>query len=56
MKVCPQCGRVLSFNSHFGAFICDRCNWEDNSVGRTRCLGNKQYRITNRKLKIQKLA
>lgn len=31
MKICPECGRVLSFNSYFGTYICDRCGWEHNS-------------------------
>lgn len=29
MKICPKCGKVLSYNSYFGAYICDNCNWED---------------------------
>lgn len=54
MKVCPCCGRILSFNSYFGAFICDRCHWEDDSVGRERLCGTKRYRIINMKLEIPK--
>lgn len=29
MKICPNCGKVLSYNSYFGAYICDNCNWEN---------------------------
>lgn len=29
MKVCPKCGNIVSYNSYFGAYICDNCNWED---------------------------
>lgn len=31
MKVCPKCGKIISYNSYFGAYICDNCNWEDCS-------------------------
>jgi hypothetical protein len=31
MKVCPKCGKIVSYNSYFGAYICDNCNWEDCS-------------------------
>ena len=36
MKVCPKCGKVVDFNSYFGAYICDECGWEDNSYSRER--------------------
>lgn len=29
MKMCPKCGKIVSYNSYFGAFICGNCNWED---------------------------
>lgn len=29
MKVCPKCGNIVSYNSYFGAYICDNCNWEN---------------------------
>lgn len=50
MKVCPRCGRILSFNSYFGAFICDRCYWEDSPVGCAKYYGIKRYRIAGGKL------
>ena len=56
MKVCPCCGRILSFNSYFGAFICDRCHWEDDSVVRVRRCGIKRYTIISGKLEIPKVA
>lgn len=28
MKVCPKCGKVVSYNSYFEAYICKNCNWE----------------------------
>ncbi len=31
MKVCPSCGKVIGFNSYFGAYICDDCRWEDDA-------------------------
>ena len=36
MKVCPQCESVLGFNSYFGAYICDKCGWEDDTYNRER--------------------
>ncbi len=30
MKVCPNCGKVVGYNSYFGAYICDNCGWEAN--------------------------
>ena len=31
MKICPNCGSIANFNTHFGAFICRNCNSEDDS-------------------------
>lgn len=28
MIICPKCGSVLSYNSYFRLYICDKCNWE----------------------------
>ena len=33
MKICPKCGKVLSYNSYFGAYICDECKWENADYG-----------------------
>lgn len=46
MKVCPKCGRVISYNSYFDAYICDRCTWEDATIER-RHSGVVCYRITS---------
>ena len=32
MKVCPSCGRVVSYNSYFGTYLCANCNWEDRQI------------------------
>lgn len=29
MKICPKCGKAVSYNSYFGAYICGNCNWEE---------------------------
>lgn len=39
MKICPNCGKVLSFNSYFGAYICPNCAWEDATIGIKRNMG-----------------
>lgn len=36
MKICPKCGKVLSYNSYFGAYICNTCSWEDASQKQKR--------------------
>ena len=36
MKVCPKCGKVIGFNSYFGAYICNDCGWEDDSYNKAR--------------------
>lgn len=36
MKVCPNCGKVIGFNSYFGAYICENCKWEDDSYNQKR--------------------
>lgn len=36
MKVCPKCGKVVGFNSYFGAYICDDCGWEDDTYNQMR--------------------
>jgi hypothetical protein len=33
MKICPTCGRAVSYNSYFKAFFCNECGWyEDYST------------------------
>lgn len=36
MKICPKCGELVSYNSYFGAYICENCNWEDNTRAKLR--------------------
>ena len=45
MKICPNCGKVLAYNSYFGAYICSNCNWEDSSTGKRRDSGIYSYSI-----------
>lgn len=47
MKICPICGKVLSYNSYFGAYICTNCNWEDASIGIERNKGSIIYKSTS---------
>jgi len=34
--LCPECRNLVSYNSHFGAYFCTQCKWEDKSSGRQR--------------------
>lgn len=34
--VCPECKKLVYFNSYFGAYICDNCGWEDASYAQKR--------------------
>lgn len=47
MKICPICGKVVSYNSYFGAYICTNCNWEDATIGEKRNRGTNRnlYRV-----------
>lgn len=29
MKVCPKCGKIANYNSYFGAYLCECCDWEE---------------------------
>lgn len=29
MKICPKCGNIVFYNSYFGAYICNSCDWEE---------------------------
>ena len=37
MKVCPICGKVIGYNSYFGAYVCDECEWEDDVYEQEDC-------------------
>lgn len=32
MKICPKCRSVASYNSYFGAYLCDKCGWRENTT------------------------
>ena len=36
MKVCPKCGKVVAYNSYFGAYMCSDCDWEERVSGAFR--------------------
>ena len=49
MKICPKCGKVLTYNSYFGAYLCPDCNWEDSTIGDKRNRGISEYRIEKKR-------
>ena len=44
MKICPKCGGVASYNSYFGAYLCDKCDWRED-VSNTIDLISRQEAI-----------
>lgn len=30
MKICPNCGNVISSNSYFGKYLCSKCGYEES--------------------------
>lgn len=36
VRVCPECGSLVYFNSYFGAYICEKCEWEDATYAKRR--------------------
>ena len=34
--LCPECRNLAYYNSHFGAYLCSNCKWEDKSPARRR--------------------
>ncbi len=36
MKLCPNCGSIAALNSYFGAYICEKCHWSDDSLNKVR--------------------
>lgn len=36
VMVCPNCKKLVYFNSYFGAYICESCSWEDASYAKKR--------------------
>ena len=45
MRICPNCGKVVSYNSYFGAYICSNCKWEDATNGNKRNIGKNNYTL-----------
>lgn len=45
MKLCPKCGYIADYNYYFGAYICNVCNWKDDSYNKERI--EKKYRLRN---------
>ena len=44
MRVCPKCGGVATYNSYFGAYLCEKCDWQENIRNQP-----KKIRISNRR-------
>lgn len=57
MKICPECGRLISYNSYFGAYICENCKWEDasNSKRRATCCVDRPSKFFSQKKMPQNL-
>lgn len=49
--VCPRCKNLVYFNSYFGAYICEKCNWEDASYAKERA----SYAIAARVRKVKRV-
>jgi DNA-directed RNA polymerase subunit M/transcription elongation factor TFIIS len=41
MKACPKCGSLAHFNTYFGAYICSKCDWRDDTFNLERAELNK---------------
>jgi ribosomal protein L37AE/L43A len=39
MIACPNCGNLVTFNTYFGAFICNRCKWKNDNYNLDRISG-----------------
>jgi hypothetical protein len=45
MKLCPVCGSLAHLNSWFGAYICEKCGWRDDTLNRLRIEMEKKDNI-----------
>lgn len=36
MRICPECGKLVSYNSYFGSYICSNCEWHDDEPNKIR--------------------
>ena len=53
MRVCPKCGKVIGFNSYFGAYICEECGWEDGTYNQKNTIffpKKRSFKITKYKV------
>ena len=41
MKICPKCNKPISYNSYFGAYICNNCGWEKSNKNKYECIGEE---------------
>ena len=48
MKICPKCGKVASYNSYFGVYLCSNCDWEYNPIHNK----HSRYRLVKGNVKI----
>lgn len=48
VRICPKCGSLVYFNSYFGAYICENCEWEDASYAKRRdsYCAMSEYRVS----------
>ncbi len=46
VRICPKCGNLVYFNSYFGAYICESCEWEDASYAKKRSLNGSSVSIS----------
>lgn len=45
--ICPECKKLVYFNSYFGAYICESCGWEDNSFAKKRISYAEMQTVVN---------
>lgn len=51
VRVCPKCGSLVYFNSYFGAYICESCEWEDASYAKRRASCGKKSSVAESRIK-----
>jgi hypothetical protein len=45
MILCPVCGSLAHLNSWFGAHICEKCGWWDDTLNKLRIEKQKNNNI-----------
>lgn len=43
MKICPECGGIAFYNSYFGAYFCNSCNWKLKVSNKPRQTSGKTF-------------